>query len=320
MHQPRLAPERQQILVAHDVGDAGVDAPLDLVGQPAPDQLLAEFGELRLVDRRLLVGEDEEAHLMVVHQPLDLVDHLLRVAHPVVAPEFPLRAERAGEGTAPRHVRDRHPGAERHVDVFRPFEDRPVRIDAVEILHRARRLGRHDLVAVAEGQPVDLAAVLQIAALVDGADQVDDDLLALAAHDHVDLRRLRQHLLVHEGRMHAAQHPHRLRHRLAGDLEHALGLVDRRRDRGHPHHVGLQRDHPLGEFLVGQIVGHRVDERHLIVARRLQRAGEIRDPGRRPVAGDLGAAGMVVRVNEEDVHRSVSGVTVQIKLHRKAST
>ena len=57
------------------------------------DQLLAELDELLLVDGRLLVGEDEEADVVVLHQRLDLVDHLLGIADAVVAPELPLRAE-----------------------------------------------------------------------------------------------------------------------------------------------------------------------------------------------------------------------------------
>ena len=76
--QAGLAVERQQLLVAQDVGDARVDAPLDLVGQAARDQLLAELDELLAVDGRFLVGEDEEPDVVLVDQLLDLVDHLLR--------------------------------------------------------------------------------------------------------------------------------------------------------------------------------------------------------------------------------------------------
>ncbi len=306
MHEPRLAPERQQVLVAHDVGDAGVDAPFDAVGQAAGDQLLAEFGELRLVDRRFLVGEDEEPDLVVVHQPLDLVHDLLRIAHAVVAPELPLRAERAGEGTAPRHVGDRDPHAERDVDVFRPFEDRPVGIDAVEILDRGRGLRRDDPVPVAEREPLDLAAVLEIAALVHRAHEVDEDLLALAAHDHVDVGSFREDLLVHEGRVDPAQNPQRVRNRLARDREDLLCLVDRRRDRGDADDVGREVDHPGAQFLVAHMVGHRVEEGDPVIARRLERAREIGDPGGRPVAGDLGAAGMVVRMDQQDMHGGTS--------------
>ena len=44
------------------------------------------------------------------------------------------------------------------------------------------------------------------AALVDRAHQVEQDFLALAAHDDVDPGRLGEHLLEHEGAMDAAQH------------------------------------------------------------------------------------------------------------------
>ena len=71
-----LAIERQHRLVAQHVGDAGVDAPQNV--EVAGDQLLAERDELLLVDGRLLVGEDEEADIVVALQRLDLVDDLLR--------------------------------------------------------------------------------------------------------------------------------------------------------------------------------------------------------------------------------------------------
>jgi hypothetical protein len=61
--RPGLAKHRQQLLVAQDVGHAGVDAPLDR--QVALDELFAEGDELLAVDRRLLVGQDEEADLVV---------------------------------------------------------------------------------------------------------------------------------------------------------------------------------------------------------------------------------------------------------------
>jgi hypothetical protein len=70
----------------------------------ALDQLFAELDELLAVDGGLFVGQDEEADLVVAHQGLDLVDHLLRVADAVVAPELPLAAEAAGEGAAAREV------------------------------------------------------------------------------------------------------------------------------------------------------------------------------------------------------------------------
>jgi hypothetical protein len=58
------------------------------------------------------------------------------------------------------------------------------------------------------------------------------------------------------------------------------------------------------DLLLGQIVGHGVDEAHLRVARALERTGEIGHPRRRPIAGDLGAARVVVWVDEENAHAS----------------
>ena len=93
MHQPRLAIEFQQVLVAVDIGDAGVDAPFHPVRQATVDQLLTEFDEFLAVDRGFLVGKYEEADAVIVHKVLDLVHDLFRIAHAVIAPEFPLRAE-----------------------------------------------------------------------------------------------------------------------------------------------------------------------------------------------------------------------------------
>jgi hypothetical protein len=91
VHQSRLAIKRQLRLVAEDVGDAGVDPPGD--AEVARDQLLAEGHELLLVDRGLLVGEDEEADVVLLDQHLDLVHELLRIARAVLPPELPLRTE-----------------------------------------------------------------------------------------------------------------------------------------------------------------------------------------------------------------------------------
>ena len=93
-----------------------------------------------------------------------------------------------------------------------------------------------------------------------------------------------------------------LRDDFGGDLEDLLGLVDRWRDGGGADDIGLEFDQPGPELVVGQIIGHRVDERDVGKARVLQMAGEIGDPGRRPVAGYLGATGMIVRMNEYDAH------------------
>jgi hypothetical protein len=64
--QAGLAEHRQQLLVAQDVGDAGVDAPQHR--QVALDQLFAELDELLAVDGGFFVGQDEEADLVVAHQ------------------------------------------------------------------------------------------------------------------------------------------------------------------------------------------------------------------------------------------------------------
>ena len=145
----------------------------------------------------------------------------------------------------------------------------------------------------------------------DGPDHFDEDLLALAAHDGVDPGRFAQHLLEHEGRVDAAEQRHDVRVRLLGDLEGALGLVDRRRDGGRPDNIRLFLGDPRGERLVAKVVRHRVDEADVRVTGGLQRASQISNPGRRPVACDLGAAGVIIRVNEENAQRGLRPSTRQ---------
>jgi hypothetical protein len=69
-----------------------------------------------------------------------------------------------------------------------------------------RGLGGDDLSPSLKARPLILRRLSGPVALGDGIDQVDEDLLALAAHDHVDPRRFGKHLLVHEGGVDAAEH------------------------------------------------------------------------------------------------------------------
>jgi hypothetical protein len=54
--------------------------------------------------------------------------------------------------------------------------------------------------------------------------EVEEHLLALAAHDGVDPWRLLEHLRIHEGAMDAAQHRDHLRIHFLGDLEQPSAL------------------------------------------------------------------------------------------------
>jgi hypothetical protein len=157
-------------------------------------------------------------------------------------------------------------------------------------------------VVAVEGDAAHRAAVARPAAVVHRLHEVQEDLLALAAHDGVDPRRLLQHLRIHEGGVDAAEHGDDRRIHLLGDLQQALGLVDGRRDGGQADDVGLDLRDLRAHRLVVEVVRHRVDEMHVGVAGGLEVAGQVGDPGRRPVAGDLGATRVVVGVNEEDAH------------------
>jgi hypothetical protein len=211
MHQTGLAVERQEVLVAHDVGHTGVDAPLDFVRQPACDQLVAEFNELLAVDGGLFVRKDEKADIVLGDQLFDFIDNLLGIAHPVIAPKLPLRTKGASERASPGKVRDGDAGAQRNIGVFVPFQDVPVRLDRVEILHGRGRMGRNDLIVFLESNALDRSAVFRPPLLVDCPHQLNDDFLAFAAHDDVHPGRLAQDLLVHEGGVDTAEDPNRMR-------------------------------------------------------------------------------------------------------------
>jgi hypothetical protein len=213
--------------------------------QVALDQLLAELDELLAVDGGFLVGEDEEADAFLVHQFLDLVDDLDRIAHAVVAPEFPLRAERAGEGAAARHVGDRHLPAKRHVDVLVPFQQRPVGVDRVEVLDRGRGLRGLDRVAILEGEALDLSV------LVRSTRRRAMAFITSTMISSPSPRTIRSTLSHSEKTclyMKVGWMPPRtrdgVRHDLLGDLQRLLGHVDRGRDGGRAHNIGLH----LGQF------------------------------------------------------------------------
>ena len=301
MHQTGLAVEGQQVPVAHDVGHAGVDAPVDV--DLAVDQLLAQCDELLLEDGGLFVGQDHEADVVVAHQDLDLVDELLGVPMAVGAPELPLGAEAAGEGTAAGEVGDRHPAVQRDIDVVVPVEQGPIWGQGIQVLDdRVGGGGHHLALLVEEGDALDAPTLLQVGAVVDGVEQVDDDPLAFAAHDVVDPGGLGQHLSVHEGRVNPAQHGHALGARLLGDLEGGLGLVDHGRDGGGQHHVrGVLADDLL-QPIVRDVLAHGIHELDVGVARALDGAADICNPPRGPVTGNLGTARMVVRLDHQNAH------------------
>jgi hypothetical protein len=102
--------------------------------------------------------------------------------------------------------------------------------------------------------------------------------------------------------MHAAEHRDDVGIDLLGGLQRLFRRVDRRRDRGDADQVGLVvRDH-LGERVLRQVLGHRIDELEVGEPVGLQCACQIRSPCRRPMAGDFCATGMIIRVNEKDAH------------------
>ena len=53
---------------------------------------------------------------------------------------------------------------------------------------------------------------------------------------------------------------------------------------------------------------------HVVKAILLQHARQIRDPGRRPVARDLGAARVIIGVNEKHAHKT--GLQIEVSSAR----
>ncbi len=132
--------------------------------------------------------------------------------------------------------------------------------------------------------------------------QFDDDLLALAAHDVVDPWRFAQHLGVHERRMDTAQDGDRAGRRPPRDLQGLLRLVDHGRDGGGHDHVRCMRADDLLERGVADVVGHRIEEPEVGEAGALQRTADVGHPARRPVAGNLRAARVIIRLDHQNAH------------------
>jgi hypothetical protein len=86
------------------------------------------------------------------------------------------------------------------------------------------------------------------------AHEVQEHLLAFAAHHGVDPGRFLQHLRVHEGAVDAAQHGDDGRVHFLGHLQQPLGLVDGRRDGGAADDVGLDLGDAGAHLLVVQVV------------------------------------------------------------------
>ena len=102
--------------------------------------------------------------------------------------------------------------------------------------------------------------------------------------------------------MHAADDAQRLRGRLAGGLEDALRRIDRRCDGRNADDVRLQLGDATIQLLAFEVIRHGVQEMDILKTGLLERTGEIGNPGRRPVAGNLGTAGVIVGMNEQDTH------------------
>jgi len=243
---------------------------------------------------------------MDLHQLLDLIDHALGVAHPIVAPELPLRTEATGKGAAARHVWGRDRYAEWDVDVFLPIEDAPVRPDRIDVLDRGLGLGGDHLArVVAKGDATDRCARLGPAPLIDTAHQIQGDGLALAAHDGVDPGRLLEDLLVHEGTVDTPEHGDGVWMLFLGDLQYPLGGIDHGRHRRGRDDVGSVGTDGRAQLVIIELVHQTIDESIILIATRLQIARDIGDPGRRPIAGDVGGTGAIVGVDKEDSHRQL---------------
>jgi hypothetical protein len=87
--------------------------------------------------------------------------------------------------------------------------------------------------------------------------------------------------------------------RLLGDLQGALGLVNHGGDGGGHHHVrGVLAD-DLPEPVVRDVLAHGIHEANVLDPGVLQGAADVGHPARRPVAGDLGTARVVVGLDHQ---------------------
>ena len=85
-----------------------------------------------------------------------------------------------------------------------------------------------------------------------------------------------------------------------------LRLIDGGGDGAAQHGVGLLSAEDELQRVVGDMVGHRVDEPDVEKASGLERAADVGNPSRWSVAGDLCTARVVVGVYEEDAHAANS--------------
>lgn len=170
---------------------------------------------------------------------------------------------------------------------MRPVDQRPVGLDRGEVLHRAGGLGCDDLVPLPEGEALDLPGVGRPVAIADGLGQRDHDLFALPTDDHINPGRLGQDLAEHEGGMNPAEDADGTRYAVGSKLQHILGGVDRRGDRGDADDVRPELHQTRTQVVGPDMHRHGVDEVDVVEALGLQAAGKIGHPGRRPVPGDL---------------------------------
>jgi hypothetical protein len=107
---------------------------------------------------------------------------------------------------------------------------------------------------------------------------------------------------------------------LPRNLQHRFGRIDRGCDRRDTHKVGRQHAQPFTQHVGAKVVHHRVKEMDVVNPCPLQMPGQIGQPGRRPVPGDLGPAGMIVRVDKDDAHWGSSRLPTQIDSLRAGPT
>ena len=136
------------------------------------------------------------------------------------------------------------------------------------------------------------------------SNEVDDDLFALAANDNVHRIALTRDLLVHKGGMDSTEDPERRWDHFARNLQHTFGRIDGRRDCRCANQVGLQFVETGPQLLIRHVVGHCIQEVDVVETGVFQHAGQVGNPRRRPVSGDFGAAGMVIRVHKDNAHAS----------------
>ncbi len=164
---------------------------------------LADDPHVVAVHVEAIVPEPKALPAVPAVQQFHLLHHRLGVAgSPAVAPEGPLGAKGAAVGAAPAGQQSGE--IDHHLEAVGVHGQQVIGGEGQSLhIHRRRLRSLHHLTVVAEGDTLHRS---RVATLLQAADQVDQSVVALPAHDEIHLVVLNEGLLSAEGDVGAAQH------------------------------------------------------------------------------------------------------------------